>query len=51
MLDRLEEAFERERRFTTDAAHELRTPLTALKGQIEVALSLGPPGGASTGGP
>lgn len=39
MLDRLEDAFVRERRFTNDAAHELRTPLTALKGQIDVTLS------------
>jgi heavy metal sensor kinase len=39
MLDRLEEAFERERRFTSDASHELRTPLTSLKGRIEVALN------------
>lgn len=39
MLSRLQTAFERERRFTGDAAHELRTPLTALKGQIEVAVS------------
>ncbi|MDX1664881.1 MAG: ATP-binding protein [Candidatus Promineifilaceae bacterium] len=39
MLDRLQAAFERERRFTGDAAHELRTPLTALKGRIEVTLS------------
>lgn len=39
MLARLQAAFERERRFTGDAAHELRTPLTALKGQIEVASS------------
>ncbi|MBN9389756.1 MAG: HAMP domain-containing protein [Chloroflexi bacterium] len=38
MLDRLQGAFERERRFTADASHELRTPLTALKGQIEVSL-------------
>jgi heavy metal sensor kinase len=39
MLERLQAAFERERRFTGDAGHELRTPLTALKGQIEVTLS------------
>lgn len=39
MLDRIEEGFEHERRFTADASHELRTPLTAIKGQIEVALS------------
>ncbi|MEW5934329.1 MAG: HAMP domain-containing sensor histidine kinase, partial [Bacillota bacterium] len=35
---RLEEAFLRERQFTSDAAHELRTPLTVLKGTIGVAL-------------
>lgn len=39
MLARLQAGFERERRFTADAAHELRTPLTALRGQIEVALT------------
>jgi heavy metal sensor kinase len=39
MLERLEAAFKRERRFAGDAAHELRTPLTVLKGQIEVTLS------------
>lgn len=39
MLDRLQAAFEHERRFTSDAAHELRTPLTALKGRIGVTLS------------
>jgi len=39
MLERLQSAFERERRFTGDAAHELRTPLTVLKGQIEVTLN------------
>lgn len=39
MLERLQSAFRRERRFTSDAAHELRTPLTVLKGQIEVTLS------------
>ncbi len=39
MIDQLQTAFERERRFTADVAHELRTPLTALKGRIEVALN------------
>ncbi|MFQ6026026.1 MAG: sensor histidine kinase [Dehalococcoidia bacterium] len=39
MLDRLEGAFKRERRFTSDASHELRTPLAALKGRIDVTLS------------
>ena len=39
MLARLQTAFVRERRFTSDAAHELRTPLTVLKGQIDVTLS------------
>jgi signal transduction histidine kinase len=39
MLDRVEQAFVRERRFTSDASHELRTPLTAIKGGIGVTLS------------
>jgi heavy metal sensor kinase len=38
MLERLDDAFRRQRRFTADASHELRTPLTAIKGQVEVAL-------------
>jgi two-component system OmpR family sensor kinase len=36
MLDRLDEAFARQRRFVSDASHELRSPLTAIRGQIEV---------------
>jgi heavy metal sensor kinase len=39
MLDRMQAAFERERRFTADASHELRTPLTTLKGRIGVTLN------------
>jgi heavy metal sensor kinase len=39
MLARLQAAFERERRFSADAAHELRTPLSVLKGKLDVTLS------------
>ena len=35
---RLEDSFERLRRFTADASHELRTPLTVLRSVGEVAL-------------
>lgn len=35
---RLQQAFEREQRFASDAAHELHTPLAALKTQAQVAL-------------
>jgi signal transduction histidine kinase len=38
LLGRVQEAFERQRRFTGDASHQLRTPLTAMLGQLEVAL-------------
>jgi signal transduction histidine kinase len=38
LLEQLQVAFERQQRFTGDAAHQLRTPLTVLKGQIDVAL-------------
>ena len=37
LLDRLQEAFERQRRFTGEASHQLRTPLAVLIGQVEVA--------------
>jgi signal transduction histidine kinase len=38
LLGRLQESFERQRRFTGEASHQLRTPLTAILGQVEVAL-------------
>jgi signal transduction histidine kinase len=39
MLDRLEDAFQHERRFVDEASHELRTPVTILKTELELALS------------
>ena len=36
LLLRVQEAIERERRFTDDAAHERRTPLTAIKTHLQV---------------
>ncbi|HEU4789809.1 MAG TPA: HAMP domain-containing sensor histidine kinase [Flavobacterium sp.] len=38
LLDRIENAVEREKQFTSDASHELRTPLTVLKGTLEVLI-------------
>jgi signal transduction histidine kinase len=44
MLTKLSRAFEREKRFTADAAHELRSPLAVAKSTVQAALSL-PEGG------
>jgi two-component system OmpR family sensor kinase len=46
MLDRLEDAFARQRGFVSDASHELRSPLTAIRGQIEVLAREPNPGAA-----
>jgi len=38
MLDRLQDTFETQRRFTADASHELRTPVTAISGHASYLL-------------
>jgi len=38
MLNRLQRGFEREKRFTSDAAHELMTPLSSLQSDAEIML-------------
>ena len=40
LLARLEAAFERERRFSSDVAHELRTPVAELRSLAELAIKL-----------
>jgi two-component system sensor histidine kinase QseC len=39
LLDRLHDAFQRERAFSANVAHELRTPLAGLRSTIDVALA------------
>ncbi|BDD01762.1 HAMP domain-containing sensor histidine kinase [Persicobacter psychrovividus] len=38
MLDRIQEGFQQQKSFVSNASHELRTPLTALIGELEVML-------------
>ncbi len=38
MFQRLDDAFEAERRFTSDVSHELRTPVSVIKTQCEIVL-------------
>ena len=39
LLERVDQSFERQRRFMSDASHELRTPAAILRGESEVALA------------
>ncbi|HBX65123.1 MAG TPA: hypothetical protein DEG32_02835 [Balneolaceae bacterium] len=38
MLNRLQQGFEREKRFSSDASHELMTPLSSLQSEAEIML-------------
>jgi two-component system OmpR family sensor kinase len=39
LLERLQRAFESQRRFMADASHELRTPIAIIQGEADVALA------------
>ncbi|HWP02279.1 MAG TPA: HAMP domain-containing sensor histidine kinase, partial [Gemmatimonadaceae bacterium] len=39
LLERLQRAFEEQRRFMADASHELRTPVAVISGESELALA------------
>lgn len=39
LLDRLERAFEFQKKFISNASHEIRNPLTVIAGEAEIALS------------
>jgi signal transduction histidine kinase len=39
MLDRLNNAFDGQKRFVANASHELRTPLTVIRAEVEVTLA------------
>lgn len=41
LLERIDDAVAREKRFVANAAHELRTPLTRLRGQIDLVAQEG----------
>ena len=43
MIERLEKAFARQRRFVIDASHELRTPVAAIRSMTDVALARSTP--------
>ena len=39
LIGRLQDAFDRQKRFTSDASHELRTPLTVMQADLSLALA------------